>query len=84
MKFAGEGPEDISEYGTIEGHDYVAVGVYAIDVSEDVFIEYLKETVPSYVNEYVENYSLNGYIFGEMGVGGRQRRATGADISAIF
>jgi len=70
IKFAGEGPGDIWQYGSIEGYDYVAVDIYAIDISEDVFIEdYLKGTVIPYANGYVENYNLNGYIFGEMGVG---------------
>jgi hypothetical protein len=67
IKFAGEGPGDFSQYGSIEGYDYVAFDIYAIDVSEQEFMSYL-DTVIANANSYVENYSLKGYIFGEMGV----------------
>jgi len=76
QRFSGEvavkfyGPElgDFSPYGSIEGYDYVSIHIYAIDVTETEFFEYLSEVVLPYVNWCVRSYNLEGYIFGEMGV----------------
>jgi len=36
VKFAGEGPGDaITQYGSIEGYDYVALDIYAIDIDQN-------------------------------------------------
>ena len=70
IKFAGEGPGDISQYGSIEGYDYVALDIYAIDDTQNSFMGYL-DLVIEKANTYVENYNLKGFIFGEMGIEGK-------------
>ncbi|HEC94712.1 MAG TPA: hypothetical protein ENI45_01950 [Thermoplasmatales archaeon] len=69
IKFAGEGPGDFSQYGSIEGYDYVALDIYAINDTQDSFMEYLDFVIEK-ANNYVKDYNLKGFIFGEMGVEG--------------
>ncbi|HEC94580.1 MAG TPA: hypothetical protein ENI45_01280 [Thermoplasmatales archaeon] len=73
IKFAGEGPGDFSQYGSIEGYDYVALDIYAIDDTQDSFMEYLDFVIEK-ANSYVENYNLKGFIFGEMGIEGTNEK----------
>jgi len=76
QKFKGElvvkffGPEvgDFSKYGSISGYDYLSLHVYAIDVSEEEFFNYLENKVIPFANWGVKKYNLKGYLFGEMGV----------------
>jgi len=74
IKFAGEGPgEEISQYGSIEGYDYVAVDIYAINDDQDSFMEYLNLVIAN-ASSYVENYNLKGFIFGEMGIDSKNEK----------
>ncbi|MCD6237265.1 MAG: hypothetical protein J7K13_04865 [Thermoplasmata archaeon] len=73
VKFAGEGPGDFSQYGSIEGYDYVALDIYAIDDTQDSFMEYLDFVIEK-ASSYVENYNLKGFIFGEMGIEGTNEK----------
>ncbi|HEC86977.1 MAG TPA: hypothetical protein ENI49_03810 [Thermoplasmatales archaeon] len=67
IKFAGEGPSNVSHYGSIEGYDYVAFDIYAIENTEDSFLEYLTIVIED-ATQYVREYNLKGFIFGEIGV----------------
>ena len=69
IKFAGEGPGDFSQYGSIEGYDYVALDIYAINDTQYSFMDYL-DIVIEKASSYVKDYNLKGFIFGEMGIGG--------------
>jgi len=68
IKFVGPEIGDFSQYGSIAGYEYASVHVYAIDVSETEFFDYLDETVLPFLDWCVESYNLKGYVFGEMGV----------------
>jgi len=68
IKFVGPEVGDFSQYGSIDGYDYVSLHVYAIGTTEEEFFGYLEEIVLPYFEWCVESYGLKGYLFGEMGV----------------
>ena len=68
VKLYGIEVGDFSSYGSIKGYDYVSVNVYAIDVSDEEFMQYIKEEVMPYMENCVQKYQLKGFLFGEMGI----------------